>query len=190
MGKKLSSECQNNIFRSSVLKLYDIQEKFKQVERDYEEERKQLQSKIRSYLTGNNLSTANFVADSGQYKDNNKKFKVTDVVRKKIEFDVDALEKKLPKATLRDIIVRTYRISDYRGLVKYLKQCNVDPHKFKQFIEVEKTVDTKTLDRLSDIGEVDLKDIEGCHTVTDGTPYIKLTVDDYVEPESETAEGV
>lgn len=182
MGKKLTAECNNNMFRSSVLKLYVLQEQFKQAEKKYREERESLQGKIRSYLTKNNLSTTKFVAKPDKDSDD-KSFKVTDVVRRSINFDVDALEKKLPKETARDVIVKSYKITDYKSLVAYLKQCNVDPKKFKQFIEVEKTVDTKTLDRLSDIGEINLNDIEGCYTVTDSAPYVKITVDNYVEPE-------
>lgn len=181
--KKLTNEYQSKQFRSSVLKLHMLTEKFKQTEKQYKDERSLFQNSIISYLNSNNLNSANFVADSGRYADGNKTFKATQVIKRSIQFDARALSRKLPKAAKREVILKSYRISDYRGLVSYLKQCNVDPNIFKKFIEVERSVDAKLLDKLIDIGEVELKDIEGCYDVVESEPYVKVTVSDYVESE-------
>ena len=57
---------------------------------------------------------------------------------------------------------------------KHIKQ-KTDPKKIKSFLSIIKTVNTKELDRLEEIGVINNKDIEGCYTTKKHTPYFLVT---------------
>lgn len=100
--------------------------------------------------------------------------RVTNVRTKKIVWNIEKLKQKLEKAVIRKIIKKKYTITDFEGLVKYLKQCGVDPRKFKKYISVEESVDSEMLDHLYSVGEVNKKDIEGCYEIQVGNPQIRI----------------
>ena len=60
------------------------------------------------------------------------------------------------------------------ALVTYLKECGVDPKIFKSFIVTTKSVDTKELDRLEEIGKITTSQVQGCYTVKNQKPYFTV----------------
>jgi len=62
------------------------------------------------------------------------------------------------------------------GLITYLKECGIDPKVFKSFISVRKTVDTKELDRLEELGMITAEQIKGCYTVKNQNPYFTVNI--------------
>lgn len=65
----------------------------------------------------------------------------------------------------KDVIDKSYTITDIDSLIIYLKSCGVDPKVFKSFINVTKTVDEKKLDKLADLGLIRKEQLEGCYTL-------------------------
>ena len=65
----------------------------------------------------------------------------------------------------KDVIDKSYTITDINRLIIYLKSCGVDPKVFKSFINVTKTVDEKKLDKLADLGLIRKEQLEGCYTL-------------------------
>lgn len=98
-------------------------------------------------------------------------FAVKKVEKTSIIWDADRLEKRVEKHVAKQIIKKQYHISDMPGLVAYLKLCGVNPKVFKKFIMVEKSVDDKAVDRLGDIGEISVAQINGCYRVETQKPY-------------------
>lgn len=92
-----------------------------------------------------------------------------------ITFDVDKVEKKIGKKHASEIISKEYTISDFEGLIKYLKSIGANPKKFKQFIEVNKTIDRKKLDNLEELGLLSLDDLAGTYEVKVNNPYYKVS---------------
>jgi hypothetical protein len=90
-------------------------------------------------------------------------------------FDGLKLHKRLPKK-LSDIVVRKRRIiSDYPGLVKYLKSIGADPKIFKSFIETEYSVDNSSINQLSELGEISMDDLSGCYELKRQKPFYKVS---------------
>ena len=61
-------------------------------------------------------------------------------------------------------------------MIAYLKECNVDPKIFKSFLIVSKTVDTKELDRLDELGKISTEQVKGCYTIKRQKPYFTVGV--------------
>lgn len=99
---------------------------------------------------------------------------VNKVQKTSIDFDVDALENNLSKEMCKDVIDKSYTITDINRLIVYLKSCGVDPKIFKSFINVTKTVDEKKLDKLEDLGLISKEQLEGCYTLKRQKPYFTV----------------
>lgn len=113
---------------------------------------------------------------------------VNRVQKTSIVFDIDALENNLSKEMCKDVIDKSYTITDINRLIIYLKSCGVDPKVFKSFINVTKTVDTKKVDKLADLGLISKKQLEGCYTLKRQKPYftVKTKRGKYDEKPKET----
>lgn len=99
---------------------------------------------------------------------------VNKVQKTSIDFDVDKLENNLSKEMSKDVIDKSYTITDINRLIVYLKSCGVDPKVFKSFINVTKTVDEKKLDKLADLGLINKEQLEGCYTLKRKKPYFTV----------------
>ena len=74
------------------------------------------------------------------------------------------------------VFKKRYEITDFVGLVKYLKACGVDPNVFKMYVTSEESVDVDALDKLSDQGKIGVNNIAGCYFVKCQKPYFTVTV--------------
>lgn len=99
---------------------------------------------------------------------------VNRVQKTSVIFDIDALENNLSKEISKDVIDKSYTITDINRLIIYLKSCGVDPKIFKSFINVTKTVDEKKLDKLADLGLIREEQLEGCYTLKRKKPYFTV----------------
>lgn len=99
---------------------------------------------------------------------------VNRVQKTSIVFDIDALENNLSKEMCKDVIDKSYTITDINRLIIYLKSCGVDPKVFKSFINVTKMVDEKKLDKLADLGLIRKEQLEGCYTLKRKKPYFTV----------------
>lgn len=99
---------------------------------------------------------------------------VNKVQKTSVIFDVDALENNLSKEMCKDVIDKSYTITDINRLIFYLKSCGVDPKVFKSFINVTKTVDEKKLDKLADLGLISQEQLDGCYTLKRQKPYFTV----------------
>lgn len=99
---------------------------------------------------------------------------VNRVQKTSVIFDIDALENNLSKEMSKDVIDKSYTITDINRLIIYLKSCGVDPKVFKSFINVTKTVDEKKLDKLADLGLIRKEQLEGCYTLKRKKPYFTV----------------
>lgn len=115
------------------------------------------------------------VIKPGTFNEEEKHVRVTRVRKKTVKWDTKKLRKSLGKKLFSSVVQKTYEVTDMQGLVDYLKECGVDPKKFKQFIGVSEKVDTQKIDKLYLSGVITKKDISGCYDVDMGEPYIRLT---------------
>lgn len=165
--------------KDSVLKLYKLSEEKKKFDKYYSDVKSKEQLVISNWMYSNIPKEQNSFEinlDNGyEYYLNPVKLKVTKVRRKKINWFIDKLKKVLSKEEQKEVISKTYTISDMEGLVKYLKTCGVNPKKFKKFVDVQENVIEERLNNMYERGKIDLKTLNGCYNVEMGEPYIRIT---------------
>lgn len=162
-----------------VRRLYEAQQSFKKTEKWYAEVKKKEQLAISNFMfqfcDPGEKSFQVELKEGMEYYTDHKKLSVAKVRKQKVVFDLAKLKQKLTKKKYRSIVNREYIISDYEGLTQYLKECGVEPKKFKSFICVEETLDETRLECESGRGNIKQSDLVGCYRVEQGEPYIKIT---------------
>lgn len=160
----------------SVLGYAQKNTKFKKIQTQFTELKEQFYSDMEDYFFCNDIDPNEGVTI--EY-DNELVYSGTLTVKKvqksSVEFDANKLEKALGKE-FSDVIIKKHEITDMTGLVTYLKECGCDPKIFKSFIQTTKSVDTKELDRLEEIGKITIAQVKGCYEVKPQKPYFTVTV--------------
>lgn len=100
-----------------------------------------------------------------------KRITVTQVEKTEIEWFPARLEKKLEKSVARKIIRKKYSVTDWDGLVGYLKSIGADPKRVAEYVQSEKSVDEDALNQMSDLGMLKTSDVSGCYLVHSSKPY-------------------
>lgn len=83
--------------------------------------------------------------------------------RAKISYDVDKIQKSLPKDVYSQFIVNTRTISDWSNFGKLMKSKGITMDQLRPYISVKKEVNQKALDKLYERGKVDIRDLDGCY---------------------------
>lgn len=152
--------------KEAVLELYKLNANFKDFEKRYKSRKSEYESVIKKFMSAKNDSQINF--------DN---VDVKLIKQKKVIFDAEKLEQVInDKELLNEIIIKEYTITDMVGLSRYLKSCGVNPKIFKTFLHVEKSVDMPTIDRMFDVGDLKLEDLNDAYTVSENEGYIKINI--------------
>lgn len=169
----------NKEIKKQVAELYRLDEQFKVIKRDYDKAKEKLTTAIKNYCfcTKDASDGFQFFAHS-KADDRDKKIVVKKIEPTTIAWDADKLEHLLSKEVRESVIKKTYTINDMSALVVYLKKCGVDAKRFKNFIDVEKSVDVAELEQLDALGKVNRDDIADCYTVSKKSSYLKITVSD------------
>uniref|UniRef100_A0AAU8AYE1 Uncharacterized protein n=1 Tax=Dulem virus 36 TaxID=3145754 RepID=A0AAU8AYE1_9CAUD len=94
--------------------------------------------------------------------------------KKKLVWRLDKLRKKVPIKVLNEFVDKTYVITDYDGMVRYLKTCGVDAKIFKGFIDVKKEVNENKLEQMLQVGKIKKSDLTGCYSVQQGKTVIRM----------------
>ena len=161
------------------IELQELNKKHDAFEQEYKERKKQIFSEIKKYADKKGITSYGVDTNKGM-------FKFIPIVSKKIIWDIEKLQEKVDKKLLKQFIDKTYTITDYDSLIEYLKSCGVDPKKFSEYISVDKKVNSKKLDNLSDMGDISMDDISDCYRVEVNSEYIKISE---LERQQEDAEN-
>ena len=156
----------------SVEDFFKKHNNFKKIQNYFEEVKTGFYEEMEEYFEHNNIVGKLNIC--GGFSGDN--FEVARIQNSKVEFNPDKLEKALGKKLSSDVIQKHYEIIDMGGLITYLKECRVDPKVFKSFISVHKTVDTKELDRLEELGKISVEQVKGCYTVKKQKPRFTVKV--------------
>ena len=169
-SKLNSEEC-----KQSIINFFQKQKKFKQIQNRFGEIKTDFYNDMEDYFKCNNID-GKLTIECESIVGGVENFVVTRIQSSRVEFNPDKLEKALGKELSRDVIQKHYEIIDVAGLLTYLKECGVDPKVFKSFVSVRKTVNTKELDRLEELGKITAEQIQGCYTVKSQSPYFTVNV--------------
>jgi len=168
-SKLNSEEC-----KQSILNFFQKKKRFEQIQNRFGEIKADFYNDMEDYFKCNSIDgklTIECDEPIGV-----KSFVVTRIQSSRVEFNPDKLEKVLGKELSRDVIQKHYEIIDMNGLITYLKDCGISPKVFKSFISIRKTVNTKELDKLEELGKITAEQIKGCYTVKSQSPYFTVNV--------------
>lgn len=155
------------------MNFFKKQKKFKQIQTQFCEIKTKFYDDMEDYFKCNNID-GKLTIKYNEFADA-EDFVVTRIQSSKVEFNPDKLEKALGKELSQDVIQKSYEITDMSGLITYLKEYGVNPKVFKSFISIKKTVNTKELDRLEELGKITTEQIKGCYTVKSQSPYFTVS---------------
>lgn len=155
---------------SEILELYKLENKFKIAKESYEKKKKELSVSVKNYMFVKNYQSLEF--KSKEFG----KVHVSKVVRKTIIWNVEKLKEKLDKEILDEIIEKKYIVNNMPGLIELLKEAGVSPRQFKKFITVEEKVNQQKMNELSEIGEIDGEDVDGCYELKEADGYLRISV--------------
>lgn len=150
--------------------------KFKKAEQVMNDLKQDFNATIERFCIEHDSNSLTFESD-GEAR--NTEIKVTKVSPKKVIWKPEILKRIIGRKRAARVIEKRYEISDFAGLVEYLKTCGVDPKQFKSFLTVSETVNEKALDNLFDLGElqdVDEADLQDCYTVELKPSYFRVSV--------------
>lgn len=179
MSITLNNKQENEKIKQEVIALYELEAKYKKIKKSYEEKKENLSKAIRNfmYCTKGANNEFRFYAQSGDtFSKENKMLQIRRIVPKTIVWDLHAIESKFSKEVTKQLIDKQYVITDIDALIAYLKECNVDPKKFKSFLEVTKVVNEQKLEQLSATGIVTEEELEGCYTVKEKSSYLRIDI--------------
>jgi regulator of replication initiation timing len=83
-----------------------------------------------------------------------------------LKYQIDKLKSKLNSEVFNEITKRTYTINDIDAMIKLLKANGIVAKDFKNLLDIDIKVDSATIKRLYDAGEISMKDIKGCYEAT------------------------
>lgn len=78
----------------------------------------------------------------------------------------DMLEKTLPRDKFDKVVSKRYNINNIKDFVKLLQAHGITKKQFKKYVDVEMEVDKKKIDKLVDLGEISMEELEGCYLVS------------------------
>ena len=164
-----------NECRQSVLRFFQKQTEFKDEQSKFNDEKEKFNSMMEAFFESEALDKS-VVFTEVNPDGERESYVVNRIQKSSVDFDPDKLEKVLEKDIAKAVILKHYEIIDIDGLVAYLKECGVDPKIFKSFLHVYKSVDTRELDRLEELGKITQDQVDGCYTVKRHKPYFTVSV--------------
>lgn len=90
-------------------------------------------------------------------------FIVSKSVQPLIEFYKDQLSQNLDKPLYKKAVKKTHVVNDINGLIKMLKEYEVNPKEFKKFISTEEQVNKEAIEEMIEMGDLQIEDLHGCY---------------------------
>lgn len=103
-----------------------------------------------------------YFEDSGESTIKNPEVSAFVTTRTNITYDIQAIKEKLDKDLYKQFVDRTHSL-DLKAFKRICLVMNIDYKKFRKAIKVSETVNEEKLNKLYDIGEITLKDLDGCY---------------------------
>lgn len=97
------------------------------------------------------------------------------ITQVKVNFNIDKLRKVLTREQQKKVIRKHYKVVNWPGLMKLLKESGVDWKKFLKCVEVSEEVDEGVLEQLAELGEVNAEKVKSCSEAKIRTQYYKIT---------------
>lgn len=174
--KRAISNVEKAKAKAEILHLYEINEAKKEYDRNYEAEKKETVRRIEKFMSINGVNSFKLsTLGSTNFRDDIRNLKCSKVISRRVNYDAEKIEKRLDKDLAGKFIEKEYIVNNMNGLISLLKKSGVSASEFKKFIDVKRKVNKSKLDKLSEVGEINVEDIKGCYSVEEISSYIKIT---------------
>lgn len=97
------------------------------------------------------------------------------ITQMNIVFYPNKIKNLLSKKEQKIVIKKHYKVINWPGLLKLLKESGVEWKEFLKYVEVKEEVDQGELDKLIDLGLLDINDVKNCASSKVKTQYYKIT---------------
>lgn len=164
---KQTTEEQREI-RNRVLSLLVLKESFERKQKEYEDAKSDVNHVLKTFLEKRGTNKGLILTDD-------EKISLAVVEPTKIEWDIDKLCKRLDKEIAEDVIQKQITITNYKAIVDLLKKYKVPAQEFKQYLDVNRTVNEQALNDMFDLGRLDKKQIKGCYTINKNKAHVRIT---------------
>lgn len=165
--RTLTSNQKDSKLRTLCLDIFKVRLAEQEAKQKYAE----LQAKLQTYL--------NKSGEKGlQFPFKGKMYKIVGVKPKTTVWDVEKLTDRLRETKdnsdelLSQIIETKVTVSDISGFKKMLKEHGIKFKDVKPFLTIDKKVNEKKINELSEVGEMTMEDIDGCYTMQERNGYI------------------
>lgn len=173
------------LLHDKIVNLYNSKKKLKEVDEAYKNLKVIVDNSVEKFMKTNGYDAifTSFQTKERSKNENTKhvidmvvekSVRLTNVVRRKVIWDADAIETKLGKKKCEQFIDRKYYVNDWSKMVEVLKQHGIKPSEFIPLITVEKTVNEKELERQEELGIISMDDLKETYTVKEISSYIQL----------------
>lgn len=166
---KILSDKKDKKIKSICFELFKVKQQEQEVKQKYAE----IQQKVKEYFRNKDEKTI-------QFSVGNKSYKITDVNPQKIVWDIEKLlkrfkTKKIEKEIVNQIVKKTYTINDWDKFTDLLSEHGMTPTEVLPLISVDKKVDQKKMNELSEVGDITDDDVKGCYTLEEITGSLRTS---------------
>lgn len=145
--------------------------RYDEITKQYQEYKQEFEEAMTQHFDSLGRSRKNV-----EIKEGDETIRVTKVEPTTIEWDKEKLRRKVPIKFHKQIFKKRYEITDYAGLVQYLKKVGANPAIFKQYVTAEESVDIDAIDHLGEIGAIGVNEIKGCYNVKVRKPSFRIHI--------------
>lgn len=92
----------------------------------------------------------------------------------KVTFDTARLKRLLGKELSKNVIKKKYTVKNWTGLMQLIKSLGVSYSDFTALVDVEEFVDEVELDRIVELGHVDIDKVKKCAKPNVKTQYYRI----------------
>lgn len=160
---KLEAEAELKV---TILKAHRLVEHHKDSEAEFKAEKEKAGQAIGNLMRKLGITEFEFTPRIGD-KLASKNLSCKYVQSKSITYLQSKIEEKFDKEFCNEVINKQYSVNDMRGLIEMLKDYRVSPKEFKKFIIIQKTVNVARIEQLYELGEITMKDLDGCYEVSE-----------------------
>ena len=158
--------------KALICDMYEMNEELRRVRKKYDKQKREFEAIIEDYLDKKGIPEV--CVDYNGNTAEAARLKVVRVMSKKIEYKIDRLERKIDRKVIDKFVERSYKIKDWKSVVRLLKKYNVPAKEFISLVEVNKTVNESKLEQLEATGEINYDMIDGCFVVNFLKSYIRI----------------
>ena len=106
---------------------------------------------------------AKYFEQSGKTSLSNEDCTVYVQERTTVDYDIDAIQEKLPKEVYSQFIEKEY-VADWDNLVRFMKAKGIKGSEIRNYFFVNKKIDKEKLSSMYERGKLSVHELEGCYT--------------------------